>query len=250
MDAESQINRAISLIQLGRTEEAARILHEVIAADPTNASALSLLSGTYRSSNPMYAYQLALQAVTLSPQDSAYHYRAAWSAHSAKNLQAAIAHAQEVIRLDPDWSDGYQTMAQLLADQKGGYLEGMRMALKAIELAPEDPDAWVARSNVSLAGDDLYDARQSIQYALTLDPQHKTALYNLSVVNEADGKVGSAVGILQSLIRLDPRDASVRRRIDDLAIGFLDHLLWLAAAVGLMISVVVYSIANASSGVN
>jgi predicted Zn-dependent protease len=244
--SQHQIDRAMSLLELGRDDEAAQILQEVMVADPTNAHALGLLSRTYRRTNPPYAYQLALQAVGLNPVGSGLHLNAAWAADAAKRPTDAVAHAREVVRLDPHWSEGYQALAQLLVDVKKGYIEGQMVAAKGIELAPEDPDAWVARGNVALAASDTEDARRSYQHALSLEPQHKTALLNIALLNERSGKVGSAIHVLQSIVRLDPRDPEARIRIDDLAVQFLDHMLGLAVAVGVTAAFVLHVVFKAN----
>jgi thioredoxin-like negative regulator of GroEL len=81
--SQPQIDRAVSLLELGRNDEAAKILQDVMVADPTNAHALALLSRTYRKTNPQYAYQLAVGAVGLNPEGPGLHLNAAWSADAA-----------------------------------------------------------------------------------------------------------------------------------------------------------------------
>lgn len=231
--------RARALLDLGRNADAERLLVEAMPLDPDNAEIHLLLSHALRTSDTKQSLALARRAVALSPSSPDMFVNLAWAATTARNADEAVEAARESIRLDPSYVSGYHVAAQVMTHHKWLLPEAEHMANIARQLAPHDPTTWVAVGNVALARGDQHAGERAYREALRLEPENTTAKMNLAIIQERSGRLGDAVDLLQAIVRLDPRDSEARRRIDDLLVGFMSHLLWLALVVALMTALLI-----------
>lgn len=232
------------MLDLGRNADAERLLVEAFRLEPDNAEIHLLLSYALRTSDTKQSLALARRAVALSPSSSEMFVNLAWAATTARNADEAVEAARESIRLDPSWVSGYHVAAQVMRHHKKLLPEAEHMANIARHLAPHDPTTWIAVGNVALARGDQHAAECAYLETLRLEPENTIAKLNLARIQERAGRLGDAVDLLQAIVRLDPRDSQTRRRIDDLLVGFMSHLLWLALVVCIMISVLIDELAG------
>ena len=233
------IQRARVLLELGRCEEAATALRDVLARESAHPEALVLLSRALRESRPLESYNAAVAAIHAEPNAAWVLVNAAWAADAVGRKQEAIDRARAAVAIDPHSAAGFQALAQLLARGNTSMAETRGAANKAIELAPHDPTSWIAAGNVALAEKNLHYARGYYEHALALKPDDRVAQLNLAAVRQAEGSLGHSIDLLQSIIRLNPRDEEARSRIDDLAGRLLREMLWLSLGVGFVLAIIV-----------
>jgi putative PEP-CTERM system TPR-repeat lipoprotein len=71
---------------------------------------------------------------------------------------------------------------------------------------PDSAFAYTVRGSVYLAKRDLVNARASFDKALTLDPKHFTAAYNLAMLDLREGKASAAKDRYEALLAKNPND--------------------------------------------
>src|SRR5262249_51660500 len=84
---------------------------------------------------------------------------------------------------------------------------------RAIELAPNSPEAWICRSQVALAGRDNDAARHAAETALRLDPQNSAARNNLGVALLRSGQRAKASAAFVDAGRLNPNSKAVQHNL-------------------------------------
>jgi tetratricopeptide (TPR) repeat protein len=241
------LSRASALLEIGRDFEAEAILSKELSGNPHNAVAHALMSIAVRDSDASRSLQLAQRAAALQPSDSWFQVNLAWAARAMKRDAAAIAAAREAVRLDPYNADAYRALAQILASNRKMITEAKEAAAIACQLEPHEEATWIALGNVARAEDDLSTADACYHEALRINPESQPAKLNLARNREAEADIGDAMNLLQSIIRLDPRDERARQRIDELVVKLLDCFLWLAVLVGVIVSIVIVGIIDATN---
>lgn len=102
------------------------------------------------------------------------------SALAVGDSDAAVALCESRIRQAADAADAYRHLGQLRA-ARGEHLPAMRAAMRACQLAPEDPRAWSDLGRVhALAGEYAHAARCFTE-AIEVDVRHADAWHNLGV---------------------------------------------------------------------
>jgi tetratricopeptide (TPR) repeat protein len=239
------IQRALALLAVGRNDEAASALRDLLARDPNHTMALVLLSQALRDVHPDESLELARKATGVEPNAGWVHINAAWAADATRDRRAAISSARTAVALNPHDAAGYQALAQLLAKANQMLPDAVSAANKAAELSPHDPVTWIALGNVARADKNLSEARRFYEHALELQPDHRVAQLNLAAVRHIDGAIGSSMDLLQSIIQLNPRDETARLRLDALVQSFLHEMLWLSLAVGFALAFIIRLITGA-----
>ena len=114
--------------------------------DRTMHIAPDLLSGQMnlgRAYSGINAYQNAIAAFTkvieINPSYSAAYMAIGDVYLQTKEEKKAILSYREVIKLTPDSPEGYQRLAFVLSEQTSDSEEALKFAMKAVELAPENP---------------------------------------------------------------------------------------------------------------
>lgn len=168
----------------GAHEQALSAVDKALALQPKLVDALvakaDLLVVTGRSTQ---AVALLEQAVTQEPKKPSLHMQLAMLHHSSSAVEKAEAAYRKVIELAPGNPVAYNNLADLLGTRSDRQQEALRLAQRAVDLAPKeggflDTKGWIQRS----AGD-LRGAQKTLESALALSPDHGIILYHLAVVN-------------------------------------------------------------------
>lgn len=128
-----------SLVRAGKTEEAARLLQELLKASPSDEK-LNLYVGERELAGKRFTeavrhYEIAIAA---NPANAAAHNNLAWSLHQLRN-DKALAIAERAYRMAPNSAAIADTLATILSDtrQTGPAIE---MHKRAATLAPSSAD--------------------------------------------------------------------------------------------------------------
>jgi tetratricopeptide (TPR) repeat protein len=148
--AQADAIRADFLVKVDRTEEAKRVLDQVLKVDPNNAQAhltmgyLAIHDGDYEAARKWYG-----EAVKLDSQSFLAHYNFATlsmrNAEEANNPEVESS-LRAAIRLNPRFAPAYDRLAYLLAMRGEKLDEAHILSVQAISL---DPGNLVYRLNAS-----------------------------------------------------------------------------------------------------
>ena len=141
----------------------------------------------------------------------------ALKARSLRNLEDMESLAREILKLEPDNMLGAGALANVLVLQATNFgsawedsvrdkkfAEGRDIALKARDLDPDNPGAYVALSFYALSHDDYAGARHAAETALALQPNRPVSYNNLAAVLLHCGEPAPALDLLRKAIALDP----------------------------------------------
>ena len=217
--------------RLGKPEEAYRAYSQAIAADPNSENTyVALAEFASAHGNNDHALQIIGQGLERRPQSSALVFeRGVILALQGDRNQAELSF-QEAGRLRPDWAlplmalgvsklesgdaaqamDAFQKARTIdSGDYRGHFLyatalsrgshisdgnrsEAIRALHQAIQLNPED-----ARSYVLLGQLDPERAEADWKTALKIEPENATALYQLGLLYQRQGKTAEAKPLLE-----------------------------------------------------
>lgn len=195
MSVVETLQRAETLIELGRSEQAVELLGKALASEPNDAKLWCQLAraqlGLGRNQEVLEA---AGQAIALAPDDEYGHRLASYAlSEFGKHRQAAQA-ARECVRLAPDRWATHARLAETLAfTVRGRWGHARRAAERAVALAPDEPNAHLALAMVAFQSGRRRQARKILQQVLRLQPDNHFALHHLARLAWDSGKFGSAV---------------------------------------------------------
>jgi tetratricopeptide (TPR) repeat protein len=224
------IQRAAALCDLSRFRDAAQALERVIASDPGNASAWTLLARAQIGSRE---YEQALQSATtassMAPENEWPHRLASIALTSLGRDREGAASARKAIGLAPHNYAGYMVLAQALARNPYSHDQAEVAASKACELAPNEPSAYVTAGVIAAAAGRRDAAAERFHVALAIDPQNARALNELARLNIRRGglananprRLASAASGFAAAIRANPHSDIGRRNLDAVMGSFL-----------------------------
>jgi tetratricopeptide (TPR) repeat protein len=183
------LSRAGTLCELCRYTEAQSLLSEVIAVEPRNVDAWSLMARVQLGQEqPLAALHAARAAISIAPaQEWPARLESAALGGLGRHDEAAEA-AEKAVKLAPrDWRSQAQ-LAEALAPIKPRLQEAVAAAQRALELAPEEARSHIAVALVAEADDRPGDAAKSLVSALAIDPQNGAAHANLERMRQGKGE--------------------------------------------------------------
>jgi TolB-like protein/cytochrome c-type biogenesis protein CcmH/NrfG len=129
-------------------------------------------------------------------------------------LRAAVELFREAIRLDPSFADAHAGLADVLTqlfrqrqDVPGlTSADAVAASQRAVELAPDLPDAYVARGNALQLVRDFDAAKQAFERAIALDPRHFHAHYWFAKYWAALGEHALAAKHYELAFEIQPDD--------------------------------------------
>jgi protein O-mannosyl-transferase len=138
----------------------------------------------------------------------AHHNLAALKARgSAADLENAVAHATEAIRLNPSDPDAHNTLGIAL-ERQGRLEDAAANYAAAIRLRPGKASAHNNLGTVRQAQGRREEAAGHYEEALRLEPRYAEAHRNLGLVLEDLGRIDQAVTHLREAVRLEPGSAA------------------------------------------
>lgn len=230
-DVTAQGSRAaIQLINAGRTDDAITMLGRQLAQRPDDVTALGLLSLAHlRSRRWADALTTADHAIALAPEYVPAWQRRCIALIELDRMDDALAAAVEYLNLAPDQWHAHYTMARALRATKGRMPDALRHANRAVELAPNDPDAHNLLGVLHRELEDKPSAERAYQAALAIDPAHALARSNLALLKL--GRVGTAevMAGLRAAAASDPQQEAIHRNMALVAVlGLVRIGTWLA----------------------
>lgn len=233
--SRTELARAATMLDLGRYDEAMRVLTKAVAEQPESARAWCLLarahlgSGRYRE-----AVDAANRASAIEPADE-WPHRLTSNAlmHLGQHAQALQA-ASESCRLAPSYWQTHVCVSQaaLAASQFG---VASSAAAQARRLAPNEPDVHFLSGKVSLARGDLVLAREHQERALALDPAHSGAMNELGRIRLRRHDTAGAIRHFISAARIAPGEHIYSRNIDVVILRAVSRMIYLFTLIAVVL---------------
>lgn len=230
--AGAQFARASALCDLGRHDEAAAMLTELLASDPHNVACwCTKARAELGRGDRDAALHAAKSAIALAPDHEWPHRLASIALMQSGKLDDAAFHAREAARLEPDEWRTLTNLARVLAHRRSDRGDARDAAERGLELAPTEVEPHLAAAVVASAEGRTNDAEAAVRRALAIDPQ-SAAAHNLRASLHLRGVSGparlarSATGFA-SAIRADPRSGVGRTNLEIVLRSFLARVAYL-----------------------
>ncbi len=126
------------------------------------------------------------------------------------NLEEAISTYEQAIALDPDDVLFYIPLVRLLALEHRE-IEAVRLGQKAVEMAPENAQAWAVLGMAYDWNDDVSEAIDACKKAIDLDPTYAEAYAYLAEVYTDAVRWVEARGAAETALKLKSNSVDVQR---------------------------------------
>ena len=229
------IARAETLLDLRRDAEAEQAFRDVLVDDPESVPALlGLGRALNRQQRDEDAERAVRSAIALAPEDAAGYRVLIDILCDRHDGEAALLAAERALDLEPhDFTSHYQHARALLSLRRPRVRDAYGSAVRAVELAPNSPDA---HNLVGLCLDALGNpaaAQAAFRNALAIDPHHSLAQNNLAATEMDRGQLRRAAGLLRSAVGNDPQEQRLHRNLDAVLLLLGRRVVWslLGAAI-------------------
>jgi tetratricopeptide (TPR) repeat protein len=255
-DAATALRRADVLLGAGRFADAIALIAPVVAAEPDNSRAWSLLAQAQLGvGKPAEGLTAAENAIRLDPSASWPHRLRSIALRRTGRRYEAVESAGEACRLDPHHWMNHFNLAQTALDGQAfvfpGGMTGLEIARQASAtartLAPNEPSAFYVSGQVSRADGNTAEATAHFERALALDPEHSSAINELGRIKLEQGNAGGAARHFVQAARIAPAQsvyghnvevaiARAERSVREL-IRWVIYGSWLVVIVALFIGI-------------
>jgi len=206
----SSIEKAVYLIDIKRTNEAVRLLKEVISSYPSVAHPHSLLSLCLSDSGQhASALEEAKLAVSIEPDTSFPYYALACAHFSKGNFLQAESAIRQALAIDPD-SDSYMYILAASFFNRGKYEKCMEAVQHGLRIDPNNKDLLTLKSFVYNNKGDLNKADEFITKSLKEDPENVVALTRKGWIYLDKGNYKSAQTTFLDTLSKDPMNELAR----------------------------------------
>lgn len=215
-----EVERARTLIGLGRFDEAASMLHQLLGQDPENGMGWCLLAQAQLGRrNVEAALEAADRAVAVAPDSNWAHRLRSVTLAVMGDHDGAIAAALEAIKLAPNEWQGYACLARVLTRVKARRGEAIPAGEYAVALAPHESDAHLAHGIAAAANGKRKDAEAAFRRALAIDPQNSDAHNELARLKLRKSRFGAtrladAAGGFQRAVHTNPHGSVSSRNLE------------------------------------
>lgn len=239
-DRVLELQRAASLCALRRYAEAISRLWMLLAREPHDGEALTLLAqAQLGDGDAQGALISATRAIAIFPDDPGLHRLASIACTRLAMDKEAIIHAETAVRLAPENADVHVTLALALIPHSGQrrvkakLTRAQSAADRAVSLAADQAGPYLALGMVAAAAGDRTTAEIAFRRTLAIDPEHAGAhneLARLQIrrrsVTNAPSLAAAATGFATA-VRTDPHAKVSRWNLDQIVRIFLVRLSWL-----------------------
>jgi tetratricopeptide (TPR) repeat protein len=201
-----QYQRAVVLDQLGRSDEALKLLKNLVSIKPDgDADALNLLSDLAKKTGDLnLAIQSLRQAALLAPEKEANYLDFSTLCMDYENYPLALQAAEVGLAHIPD-SYRLQVQKGAILDKLGRFGEAEKIVLRASKLQQDNSVALLSLAIIQTHAGELQDAINTLSAAIKKFPSNSQMHYYLGVAFEQtlhhDARAAEA---FRAAIRLNP----------------------------------------------
>jgi len=185
---------ALVELQTGKYDSAIKELQQVVAADPKSLKAWLALAEAYDLRGDLnLSISTYQKARDLFPKDPVPAISLASALEKAGRLEDAKAQYEAVLQSDPNNVSALNNFAFLLSGQAGSLDEAMKLAQRAIQVAPEQPGLLDTLGYIYLKRNMVDSALRTFTVLAQKYPTHSTFRYHLGLALLAQGEKAKAV---------------------------------------------------------
>jgi tetratricopeptide (TPR) repeat protein len=231
-------NLVDGLVSLGETEDALQAARLLVQRVPTNIEARILLSSLLeQAGDPETAAEEANVALALEPDSKTARYALASSLQASERAEDALPHwqtladhnvdvltklaycaleanqvdlardtANRILQNDPKSLDGQIIFGKALAAM-GNYESAKSYYEKAIQIAPQNPNAWIALAECQVAVGDDQEAGATLTAGTQASPSSGHLQFELSRWLRQRGRLNDALEAIKQATNLDRKQA-------------------------------------------
>ncbi len=161
------------------------------------------------SDDPSTAIQAIQKALASWPDEPRWQYLAAemYLRHplmdKTEAAEAAIAHLEQAIQLDPEHADSYKVLGTLY-EKRGEHGKAVHLLKMAASLEPRDTEIWMKLAEVHHELGNLEDAVFCAEKAAALSPKHTKPLILLADMELEGNKPEKAKARAQTALDIEP----------------------------------------------
>jgi tetratricopeptide (TPR) repeat protein len=213
--ADGYLQRAQLLAELGRYDEAVGELSPLIATEPGNVEALTMLARMHLATDrSAAALDAAEAAVSAAPTAVPPLVARGFALVDLGRWKTAASTADEILALGPTDAYAQRSAAAILSSSRNGQ-QALNAAWRGVELTPEEPQAHLVLGLVS-ARLELYElAERAYREALRLNPQLAEARHDMGVIRLEQRRYAEALEQLTEAAAIDPVRRNAGRTISD-----------------------------------
>lgn len=154
--------------------------------------------------------------VELSPEYAEAHNNLGNALDRLGDSAEAESHFREALRLKPDFAFAHHNLGNALLHQNSPFTS-LSSYRKAIKLDPSEPGFYFSLANAQLAAREApAKAIETLQKALKLNPKFESAHFLLGYLYERTDEREKAVSSYQTVLKLNPGNATARQRLNGL----------------------------------
>jgi len=157
------------------------------------------------------------EALRIKPDFAKAHYNLANALAEQGQIDEAIDHYLETIRIKPDYADAYNNIGILLFD-KGNYDEVVLYYTKALKINPQKTDTRMNLANVLFLQDKPEEAIFHYNEVLKSNFEHADTHYNLAYVLSIQGDLDEAILHYTQTLRINPEYAKAHYYLGNILI--------------------------------
>ncbi|NUT03395.1 MAG: tetratricopeptide repeat protein [Hamadaea sp.] len=243
---EDDLAKAQNLIDIGRAEDARRLLRRILAEQPQSYLALCTLAQADHEVGDFDAMLTHADAATAALPEAGWAHRLRSVALAATfRFGASVDAARTATSVAPSQWQSHTVLADSLLNQPlppdHDVCEGFLAARRAVELAPAEPRTHIALGLAYAKIGDRRRAGECFATALSLDPLHVIARNNLAAMQLQTGRYTAAGQRLVEVLADDPHFDVLHRNLVTAANGWwwrraeYAAFSWLAAFVAALL---------------
>lgn len=196
--------RGLSLMELGRPQEAEADADTLIAADPDEPGSW-VLRARARLAQGKFDGSIADagSALRVMPDHALALEVRGWARYQDNDPGGAVADFAASLAIDSGQASARRGLVSALSDL-GRPEEALRAMTPWLEQAPDDPDLLAQQSGLLRVMGRYDGARAAADHALREDPIHADALYQRARLNAIEGRLEEARGDLNALVVVVP----------------------------------------------
>lgn len=198
----SLTNQAAQALGEGRPQQALATLDQLVSRYPMKGAVHALRAEALRLMGELeQAYEEARVAVGLDPNSIVGHQALADSAWGIDRLSQAQSSYERIIELELDpqrLAAAWVRYALFMAYERAPRV-AEKAAMKAIDAAPDQPDAWAALGMAQYRDKRADEAEQSLNEALQLDPDSVHCRWVLANIFKWTGQDEKAAALAKLL---------------------------------------------------
>lgn len=191
----AEVQRALKLISLARTDQAKSALGAAIAADPNNVAAYKLRARLAIPTSLGSAEADVSAGLLLAPNDSDLLATRALLRRANQDKTGAMRDVNAAVAANPDSADAYWIRAQIFRDL-GQMAVAEADLTKAVTIEPGDTRARMLRAQIRLALNRSKDAADDASAVLQQNPAE---IFARQVRAVARGRLGDFAGAIDDL---------------------------------------------------